>query len=128
MGRLPMTPALLARIADRFKALAEPARLHVLSALREGERTVGELGEDTGLAQANLSKHLQILHRTGFVTRRRDGMHVRYALAGDDVFRLCDLMCGRVETEMRAEARALAPGRTRTGARTRVNTPRRVRA
>ncbi len=106
MGILPLTPALLERIADRFKALAEPARLQVLSVLRDGERSVGELGEATALGQANLSKHLQVLHRAGFVTRRRDGLHVRYALAGDDVQRLCDLMCGRIRSEVQADARA----------------------
>jgi DNA-binding transcriptional ArsR family regulator len=112
-----MTPALLERIADRFKALAEPARLLVLSTLRGGERTVGELGEETGLTQTNLSKHLQVLHRTGFVNRRREGLHVIYSLAGDDVSRLCDLMCGRVEQEARSEAQLVAPPRTPARAR-----------
>jgi DNA-binding transcriptional ArsR family regulator len=112
MGHLALTPALLERIADRFKALSEPARLHVLSTLRSGERTVGEIGEETGLTQTNLSKHLQVLHRTGFVTRRRDGLHVIYALAGDDVSRLCDLMCGRIEQEARTEAQLVSAPRS----------------
>jgi DNA-binding transcriptional ArsR family regulator len=133
VGGLPLTPALLERVADRFKALAEPARLHVLAVLRDGERTVGELGEVTGLGQANLSKHLQVLHRAGFVSRRRDGLHVRYALEGDDVLRLCDLMCGRIQGEARAQADAFGPlparspakAPTRRGrARQAVRTPR----
>lgn len=105
-ARRPVTPALLARVAGRFRALAEPARLAVLHALEDGERTVSELVEETELAQGNLSKHLQQLHAAGFVTRRRNGMYVYYALADDQVLALCALMCGRMEDELEA-SRAL---------------------
>jgi ArsR family transcriptional regulator, arsenate/arsenite/antimonite-responsive transcriptional repressor len=89
-----LTDELFGQIADRFKALAEPARLRILDALRHDELTVGELGERTGLNQANLSKHLQLLHALAFVARRKDGLFVRYSLRNDDVFALCDIMCG----------------------------------
>jgi DNA-binding transcriptional ArsR family regulator len=97
-----MTPELLETVASRFKALAEPARLQILQALRAGERTVGELVEETALGQANVSKHLQLLHALGFVARRKDGLFVYYSLADDDVFRLCDIMCGRLHAEATA--------------------------
>ena len=93
---MKLTSDLLPFVAERFRALGEPARLRILDALRRGELTVGELGERTGLHQANLSKHLQVLHALAFVTRRRDGLFVRYRLANSDVFRLCDIMCGRL--------------------------------
>jgi DNA-binding transcriptional ArsR family regulator len=95
----PLTPELMDLVAERFKALAEPARLQILQALRTGERTVSELVESTGLGQANVSKHLQLLHGLGFVDRRKEGLYVYYRLAGDDIFRMCDLMCGRIEDE-----------------------------
>lgn len=95
----PLTPALMELVAERFKALAEPARLQILQALRSGEQTVSELVEATGLGQANVSKHLQLLHGLGFVDRRKEGLYVHYRLAGDDIFRMCDLMCGRIEDE-----------------------------
>lgn len=90
------TPALLARVASRFRALAEPARLTVLHALEDGPLHVGALVARTGLTQANLSKHLQVLHAEGFVTRERDGMFVRYALADAQVLQLCAIMCDRI--------------------------------
>lgn len=99
MAETPLTPELLDVIAERFKALAEPARLRLLSALRGGERTVGELMEATGLTQANVSRHLQLLFAAGFVRRRKAGLYVHYSLAGDDVFALCDIMCGRLQAE-----------------------------
>src|SRR5690554_3239437 len=94
-----LTPDLLELVAECFKALAEPARLTILNALREGEMSVSELMERTELGQANLSKHLQVLHRLNFVDRRKDGLFVYYRLSDDDVFHLCNLVCGRIERE-----------------------------
>ncbi len=93
----PLDVGLLELVAERFKALGEPARLSILNALRERELSVSEIMEATGLGQANVSKHLQMLYGLGFVERRRDGLRVFYRLADDDIFRLCDLMCGRIE-------------------------------
>lgn len=93
-GRLP--PSLLEQLAERFKALAEPNRLAILSTLHDGELSVSELVEETGLGQANVSKHLDVLRRYGFLARRKDGLNAFYRLADKDVFRICDLMCGRV--------------------------------
>lgn len=102
-----LSPEMIALVAERFGALAEPARLHIMQALRSGERTVGELVEATGLGTANVSKHLQILYGAGFLTRRKEGLRVYYGLAGEDVFRLCDIMCGRLEAEARSRRKVL---------------------
>lgn len=100
MGKIPLTPAVLNELADRFKALGEPNRLAILSTLRAGELSVTELVDETGLGQANVSKHLNVLFRFGFVERRKDGLNVYYSLADKDVFRICDIMCGRLESEV----------------------------
>ncbi len=92
-GRLPA--AMLDQLADRFKALAEPNRLAILSSLHAGELSVGELVDETDLGQANVSKHLDVLRRYRFVERRKDGLNVFYRVADKDVFRICDIMCGR---------------------------------
>src|SRR6478736_602868 len=97
-------------IAERFRALAEPARLHIMQALRSGEKTVGDLVEVTGLGTANVSKHLQLLHGAGFVTRRKEGLYVYYGLSGEDVFTLCDIMCGRLQAEAKSRRKVLAGG------------------
>ncbi len=102
------TPELLALIAARFRALAEPTRLAILHALEGGERTVTDLVEMTGLGQGNLSKHLQQLHSCGYLSRRRDGLFVHYALADKDVLALCEIMCHRIETELGASQKIVA--------------------
>ncbi len=99
MARGSMTDAMIPAVAERFRALAEPARLFLLQALMaRGEQSVNELVTRTGLQQANVSKHLQVLHAHGFVRRRKDGLFVYYALADKQVERLCELMCQRVGT------------------------------
>lgn len=102
-----MTPELFDLIAARFKAFGEPARLRILHELRAGERTVSDLVAATGLGQANLSRHLQYLLGVGFVSRRKAGLHVWYALADRDVLKLCDVMCGRLDRELAARRSAL---------------------
>ena len=107
MADVRLTPEKIDLVAERFRVLAEPTRLHLMNALRRGERTVGELVAATGLGTANVSKHLQVLHAAGFVVRRKAGLHVHYALADDDVFRLCDIMCGRLAAQTERRRRAL---------------------
>lgn len=108
MGKLALTPEVIALISERFRALAEPARLQILNCLRHGEMTVTELVDETGLGQANVSKHLQLLHTLGFVTRRKEGLYTYYALADRSVFSLCDIMCDRLEAEAKSRRRLLA--------------------
>ena len=103
-----LTPEMIELVAERFRALAEPARLHIMQALRNGEKTVGELVDVTGLGTANVSKHLQLLYASGFVTRRKEGLFVYYGLAGEDVFQLCDIMCGRLAAEAQSRRQVIA--------------------
>ena len=101
------TPQLLELIAGRFKILAEPMRLRILSALRSGEKTVTELVDETGAGQANVSKHLGLLHRNRLVERRKDGLNVFYSITDEGIFRLCDLVCGSLEREVEERRQAL---------------------
>jgi DNA-binding transcriptional ArsR family regulator len=102
-----LTPEMLDLVAERFKVLAEPARLSILTALQGGDLTVSELVDQTDLGQANVSKHLNILLRHGFVGRRRDGAFTRYSITDRDVKRLCEIMCKRIEAVSSARIRVL---------------------
>lgn len=102
-----LSPELLVLVAERFKVLGEPARLQIMNALRGGELTVTELVERTGLGQANVSKHLRTLHDLGFITRRKEGLFVYCALEDRAVFKICDIMCGRLGTEVDARKKVL---------------------
>lgn len=67
------------------KTLGHPHRLELLEQLAQGERSVEELAEKTGLSVANASQHLQRMSRAGLVASRRDGKFVCYRLTGDAV-------------------------------------------
>ena len=110
-----VTPEMMEVVAERFKVLAEPARLLILNALCAGEKTVTELIAVTGLKQANVSKHLQLLYSAGFVGRWKEGLNVYYFLANEDVFTLCDIMCRRLESEMRERQHMIRGEKTRVG-------------
>ena len=108
MGREPLSPEMLGLVAERFRALAEPARLQILQALRGGERAVGHLVEATGMGQANVSKHLQLLLTHGYVSRRKEGLFSFYTIADRSVFELCDIMCGKLAEQTTQRRRVLA--------------------
>ena len=98
-------------VAERFRTLGEPMRLRLLQALRDGERSVGDLVDEVGAGQANVSKHLQLLHRMGFVQRRKEGTTALYRIADANVFKLCDLVCGGMRDELDEKRRLLRPAR-----------------
>lgn len=94
-----LSPELLDQIAERFRVLSEPARLRILQVLLEGECTVSELVEQTGLNQANVSKHLGLLRSSSFVDRRKEGLYSIYSVADPSVGLLCEVMCDRLEAQ-----------------------------
>lgn len=100
-------PELIPLVARRFKALGEPARLTLLAALQQGERSVSELVELTGRGQPNVSQHLKEMVHAGLVEARRDGARMFYRISDPYVNRICDAVCRSV----RESARAGAPGR-----------------
>ncbi len=71
--------------AKFFRGLADPARLSILEALLEGEKSAGEITTKTGLSQSNCSGHLACLKECGLVTSRRDGKFIYYQLADSEV-------------------------------------------
>ena len=77
--------------AKFFRGLGDPTRVRVLQILSEGERTVGELVELTGMFQGRLSSHLACLRWCGFVATRRSGRLVYYRIADDRVLGLLAL-------------------------------------
>src|SRR5271166_2927049 len=105
----PLPDSLAELIAQRFRVLAEPMRIRLLDALREGPATVGELQEATGASQQNVSKHLGVLLRSGLVSRSKEGNFSRYAIADEGVFELCEHVCGGLRRQL-DELDATIPG------------------
>jgi len=91
----------LTKIADNFRALSEPTRLAILQELKSGPKTVNELVEAIGTTQPNISKQLRVLLHAGFISREQRGVFAHYAMEGDFVLRICDLVCERLNRKAR---------------------------
>jgi len=98
----------LEHVAEYFRALSEPHRLKILNALRAGERNVGELAEALESSQANVSKHLSVLSKLGFVERESRGTSAYYRVSDPATYELCDLVCGQVAKRLVLQAEVLS--------------------
>lgn len=74
------------------KALADPKRLLIINALRDGQKSVGELTQELELSQSNVSQHLAVLRERGVVRATRDGNNVFYSLRDPKVVKALDLL------------------------------------
>ena len=66
--------------AERLRALADPDRLRIVTALLDGPKNVSQLSEELSMAMVNLSHHLRVL-RYAHVVRTEEGRQVRNLLA-----------------------------------------------
>src|SRR6266481_8874256 len=56
-----------------FRAISAPTRREILSLLRNGEQTVGEIAANFRTSRPAISKHLRLLRAAGLVASRKDG-------------------------------------------------------
>jgi len=63
-----------------FKALADPTRREILSLLRKGEMTAGELAERFDMTKPTMSHHFAVLKEADLLTSRRNGQQIWYGL------------------------------------------------
>ena len=66
--------------ADRFGALADLTRRHLLEQLASRDLAVCELTAGVSVSQAAVSQHLRVLRDAGLVSCRRDGRNSYYQL------------------------------------------------
>ena len=115
-AHLPLTDAACDEVAMRFRALSVPMRLRILRRLFRSEASVGEILDEVGGTQANVSKHLAILHRSALLDRRKDGTRTVYRIADPTLLKICSIVCEGVERGARDKADAIF-GRPRRGGR-----------
>ncbi|MBI4298508.1 MAG: winged helix-turn-helix transcriptional regulator [Chloroflexi bacterium] len=74
------------------KTFANPLRLHIVDALKDGEITVSELATSLGVSRSNVSQHLGLMREKGMVESRRSGGYVFYRLSSPKILQACRLM------------------------------------
>jgi DNA-binding transcriptional ArsR family regulator len=83
LSEAPTEPELVAKY---FRALGDETRVRIVRLLEQhGELSVGALTDELCLAQPKVSNHLACLRWCGFVTARREGRRVLYAIADERV-------------------------------------------
>ncbi|MDW5614465.1 helix-turn-helix transcriptional regulator [Mycolicibacterium vanbaalenii] len=81
--REPLSAAAAADMAVRFKALADPVRLQLFSAIAShdgGEACVCDLSAGIEVSQPTVSHHLKVLRDAGLLTSQRRASWVYYAV------------------------------------------------
>ena len=78
--------------AEICKTLANPKRLEIINALKDGELSVGDLVESLGITKANVSQHLAVLRQNRVVNTRRDGVNIFYRINNPKIIEACSLM------------------------------------
>lgn len=78
--------------AEYLKILASEQRLMILCVLMGGEHSVGELAEQLGSSQPNVSQHLAKLRAMHIVETERRGTVIRYRLADGTVQRIIEAL------------------------------------
>jgi DNA-binding transcriptional ArsR family regulator len=96
----PIPMDLAEMIAARLRVIGDPSRIRILDLLRGGELSVGQITEDLGTSQQNVSKHLGVLLQAGIVSRRKDGTNSLYTVADEGVYGLCEQVCGGLQMQL----------------------------
>ena len=96
-------PVTVERLAETFKALGDPTRVRMLSALSRAELCVCDLATLLGATEPAISHQLRLLRSLRVVRARRDGRMVFYRLDDDHIVRL--LSQGRAHVEETGGAR-----------------------
>jgi DNA-binding transcriptional ArsR family regulator len=79
-----------ATVAATLQALATPSRLRILTRLRHGACSVGELAEAVEMEQSAVSHQLRLLRALSLVTGTRQGRSIVYSLYDNHVAMLLD--------------------------------------
>ncbi|NKQ55682.1 winged helix-turn-helix transcriptional regulator [Amycolatopsis sp. K13G38] len=79
-----------ATVAATLQALATPSRLLMLTRLRQGPCSVGELAEAVEMEQSAVSHQLRLLRNLGLVAGKRTGRSIVYSLYDNHVAQLLD--------------------------------------
>lgn len=88
-------------LSAAFKALADPARLRVLSLIASqatGEVCACDLVEPIGKSQPTVSHHLKVLYEAGLVTKEKRGSWIWYRAAPERLEQLREALAPALVT------------------------------
>lgn len=93
--REPLSSEAAAELAIRLKALADPARLRLMSLIAShdgAEACVCDVSVGIDLTQPTISHHLKVLRTAGLLTAERRGSWVYYRVVPDALQKLSQVL------------------------------------
>ena len=66
--------------AETFKALSDPVRREILTILKDGRMSAGEIGAHFDMTGATISYHLSILKKSGLIFETKEKNYIYYTL------------------------------------------------
>ena len=85
-----------------LKAIAEPRRRAILSLVRDGELSAGEIASHFEVTRPAVSQHLNVLKEAGLVTERRNGTRRLYRTRPEGLVELRDFLEGFWDVRLEA--------------------------
>jgi DNA-binding transcriptional ArsR family regulator len=77
-----------------LKAIAEPRRRAILTLVRDGELSAGEIASHFDVTRPAVSQHLNVLKEAGLVSERRNGTRRFYRIRPEGLAELRDFLAG----------------------------------
>jgi len=90
-------------VAAYFRVMSEQTRLRIMHAVCEVEKPVSQIVKELGATQTNISRHLNLMHRSGVLARRKKGNHVYYRAADPEMVEICRSVCNRIAAQLDQE-------------------------
>lgn len=85
-----------------LKAIAEPRRRAILSLVRDGELSAGEIASHFEVTRPAVSQHLNVLKEAGLVSERRNGTRRLYRVRPEGLVELRDFLEGFWDVRLEA--------------------------
>ena len=63
-----------------FKALADPTRRKIITLLRDGDLTAGQIADHFSISKPSISRHLSLLRQAELILDERQGQNIIYSL------------------------------------------------
>ncbi len=94
----------LVEMAVLFKALAHPARLHILQFLAKTPTCItGDISDEIPLGRTTVNQHLKELKETGLIIGQIEGAKTQYCIAPDKLKLLKEVLVGFLDNIEQAD-------------------------
>lgn len=103
-----MEDKLLELKAEILKVLAQPTRLKILEALRNGEKCICEIVPAINGEQSNISRHISMMQKSHLVSTRKEGVRVMVNVKDPKVFEILDKVSAILKNQMKEQEKLLS--------------------